>query len=68
MRFNVGDIVRIAKSSQYYGDDREWNPKDTDGAIRYIDEDDGAVVHWNNGERCWYEENDLKLRRKAVST
>ena len=63
MRFQNGDIVRIAKSSHYYNNDEYGdNPRDMDGTITDVDE---IWVKWDNGQENVYEEHDLKLRRRS---
>ena len=72
MRFQVGDIVRIAKSSEYYGTGVS-NPKDTEGKITSFDGGWGFASHeiqvdWDNGCFNNYSESDLKLRRRDSTT
>ena len=61
--FKTGDVVRIAKSSDYY-DEGDCNPINIDGVIvDFMDEDLGIIVKWSNGESnsynkrlgCWPE-------------
>lgn len=69
MRFQVDDLVRIAKDSEYYTDETR-NPKDTVGTISDIgqwgdsSEDHQIHVLWFNGHANSYRESDLKLRRR----
>ena len=68
MRFQVGDVVRIAKSSEYYSDDTN-NPKDVDGKIeRFFNgiDDHKIRVGWSNGNHNSYRESDLRLRSRTV--
>lgn len=48
--FNIGDLVQIKKTSEYYGRDDVWNPGDVAGTIIEINEDayDGYIykVKW----------------------
>ena len=61
MRFQEGDVVRIAKTSQYYNSNQSDNPRDMDGEITDV----GAIwVKWENGTENVYVESDLKLRRR----
>lgn len=63
MRFNVGDIVRIAKDGRYYGINKS-NPKDTNGYIKRIG---GYMIRvcWDNDTENAYNEHDLKLVRRG---
>lgn len=65
MRFQVGDIVRIGKESEYYECDWRDNPKDMNGVITEFYEygdDTRIMVVWDDGETNSYVELDLKLR------
>ena len=65
MRFQNGDIVRISKSSHYYGKHPTANPKDEDGKIiRVLSGSTGIRVEWDNGDSNGYSESDLRLRRR----
>ena len=67
-RFNVGDMVRIAKSSEYYGIGLTWVPEDTDGKVISASRSGSVEVDWGDDISSYYWEHDLKLRKKAVST
>ena len=67
MRFQDGDVVKIAKSSKYYGRGRH-NPKDTEGKLWVgVGETGGGFdykVTWGEGRKAWYNDNDLRLVRR----
>ena len=67
MRFQNGDIVRIAKGSPHYTSER-INPRDVDGKIIGIDDGDenphNIRVNWDNGGSNMYRESDLRLRSR----
>ena len=64
MRFQTGDIVRISKKSEWYGENTAWNPKDMEGKIKAIA---GHIrVEWDNGENNFYSERDLRLVRRPT--
>jgi len=58
--FKVGDIVRIKKSSRYYGTGYN-NPKDINGKIFKIRDDGRIRVEWDNGDINSYKTEDLEL-------
>jgi hypothetical protein len=60
----VGDKVKIAKSSFYYVDGDEANPKDTIGTITAFDKS-GILVTWENSKYNSYDEKDLELVPQA---
>ena len=64
MRFQDGDIVKIAKTSRFYGRSRN-NPKDIEGRLEVnshmIFE---YKVNWGEGKRAWYNDKDLRLVRR----
>ena len=68
-KFKVGDRVRIAESSEYYGKSKSnknsKNPKDTDGKVTELTnpdcEDYEVMVEWDNGETNIYRDSDLEL-------
>ena len=67
MRFQIGDIVKIKKSSSYYDNRALHNPKDTKGRI--IDFSDSRndldiKVKWDNDATAYYNEGDLGLVRR----
>lgn len=62
-RFEVGDFARISRDSQYYGDNTEVNPKDTNGKITRADY--SVDVRWETGRTNIYSRNDLKLYKKG---
>lgn len=62
--FKIGDIVRIAKSSDYY-DEGDCNPINIDGVItKFNNEDLGIIVKWSNGESNSYNKRDLVLAKQ----
>lgn len=66
MRFQAGDIVRIASNCVYIRNGGcDDNPKDTDGRIREINHY-VITVDWPNGEMNEYDEEDLRLRCRAA--
>jgi len=66
MRHKVGDIVKIARKSEwYYGNEDSNNPKDVTGKIFKIDSH--IRVTWDNGMDNSYLEPDLKLVRRPKS-
>lgn len=73
MKFNVGDKVRIAKTSEYYyGDSTSSNPKDIEGIVTDNDRGDGHdfpyLVTWDNGTDNSYQESDLELVNTQTTT
>jgi len=58
--FKVGDKVRIAKTSSYYGESSS-NPKDTEGKVIKIDTSGDHIyrVIWDNNVENSYRESDL---------
>lgn len=75
--FCVGDRVRIAKTSPYYGIyvfSKNSNPKDIDGTISHIpaklaSTDNMPIqVEWDNGTHNVYSSNDLQMSDEQVST
>ena len=64
MRFQDGDKVKIAKNSRFYG--LGWNnPKDKEGTLRVNQNGRWQYnVHWGEGRRAWYSDNDLRLVRR----
>ena len=64
MRFQDGDIVKIAKNSRFYGFSKN-NPKDTEGTIRVNQNGRWQYkVNWGEGRSAWYGDNDLRLVRR----
>jgi hypothetical protein len=68
--FQVGDKVRIKKSSQYYIDGDDSNPKDTQGIIEEIYSSSIRAINpinvkWDNGVINAYEKDDLELVSNA---
>lgn len=59
MEFNVGDIVRIARTSEFWEYDTQWNPRYIDGEI--YDIDSTIYVRWSNNATNAYSEEDLEL-------
>ncbi len=64
MRFQEGDIVKISKKSTWYEDDKDWNPKDTEGSVCIGLNQWRVYVTWTNGESNNYRENELRLVRR----
>ena len=65
-RFNIGDVVRISKKSEFYNDTWDSNPKDMDGTVTLNNDwEHGHQVEWDNGYNNAYDEDDLKLVRRA---
>ena len=65
MRFQTGDIVRISKKSEWYGENTAWNPKDMEGEV--MDLSGVAIrVKWINNENNFYSERDLRLVRRPT--
>lgn len=62
MRFRVNDAVRIAKNSEYYRGTSN-DPKEMDGEITLI-QHSSIQVKWENGTINYYNERDLRLRRR----
>jgi len=65
MRHRIGDIVKIAKTSQFYGRNI-YCPKDVEGKIIEINYNQISPVQvmWDNGCDCGFKENDLRLVRR----
>ena len=60
-KFEVGDIVQIAETSEYYGIDR-WNPMNVPGRVDEAGEGDlSIIVCWDNDTENSYNEEDLQL-------
>jgi hypothetical protein len=62
VKLKLGDKVKIAKTSEYYEEDRPSNPRNIAGTI--IERNKGHVwirVKWSNGEENSYREYDLVL-------
>lgn len=65
MRFQVGDIVRISKDSEFYGTCEADHPKDINGEIVRIDQwDECTRVNWLTGGWEYYQEDELRLVRR----
>lgn len=67
-KYKVGTVVRIAKTSGYYGGDEDSsNPKDIDGTITKNDRiscgDHIYWVVWTNGSSNDYRHSDLTLAK-----
>lgn len=65
MKFKIGDRVKITKTSEYWADGDNSNPKDTEGTIvriekMYSADDIPIKVAWDNGQDNWYGEVDLE--------
>ncbi len=67
MRFREGDIVKISKKSFFYGSNpMSANPMGVEGKIHKFDPTGLPIeVKWTNGEKNSYDEDDLKLVRRA---
>lgn len=69
MRFQNGDIVKISKSSEYYGMDIKYNPRDIEGEIISTDfnpeNPHNIRVKWAGGHYAQFREHDLRLVRRA---
>ena len=65
MRFQNGDIVRIARNTRWYGRGKN-NPKNTEGTIRITDGYGSYTykVNWGDGRAAYYEDRDLRLVRR----
>lgn len=60
-KFKVGDVVRIQKTSKYYGKHPTADPADKDGiVIRLKDSGFRYRVEWGDGENS-YNESDLEF-------
>ena len=67
MRFREGDIVKISKKCEYYGDHAS-NPADIKGTITLTRPDffgrHVIKVTWDNFTDNYYDEKDLRLVRR----
>ena len=73
MRFEIGDIVKIAKTCEYYGADKYYNPKDTEGEImsndgnRMVPDNPHTIrVNWDGAGDAYFREQDLRLVRRLT--
>jgi len=68
VRFQIGDTVKIAKTSMWYGESRV-NPKDTEGIITRIDPRLNITYHvevnWDTGRWSVFREEDLRLVKRS---
>lgn len=65
MRFEIGDVVRISRDSEYYGQSN-WHPAGINGVIRSIENDSHPIgIVWDNYRGGYYSEEMLKLVRKG---
>ena len=63
--FKVNDIIKITTTSEYYKDNDNSNPQNTEGKIYKIDDCDlGILVLWNNGKTNSYNSEDLELAKQ----
>jgi hypothetical protein len=63
--FKVGDIVKIATTSEYYKYNHVSNPRDVEGKIFEIyDYDLGIRVQWGNDYHNSYNSEDLELAKQ----
>ena len=64
-KYEVGTVVKIAKSSEYYREGDSSNPKDIVGTIteNNLGGDDNHLywVHWSNEKGNDYKHEDLEL-------
>ena len=69
-QFKVGDRVRIKESSEYYGYNTKFNPRDTDGVITGLKVAKyNTRVKWSNNELNWYKgDSDLELVEAGKET
>jgi hypothetical protein len=70
--FEVGDRVKIKKSSQYYVNGDDSNPKDIEGIITEIYASTVRAINpihvkWDNGITNAYEKEDLELVSKTAN-
>lgn len=70
-KFNVGDIVKIAKTSKYYNETAPtWtgNPL-CNGKIKYISMYDNMNIHviWDNKTENSYDNEDLVLAIQVLA-
>ena len=67
IRFQLDDIVKIAKTSRFYNDGCNHNPKDVEGRVTNMDEFH-ITVTWIVNDRSYddimYEDKDLRLVRR----
>lgn len=68
MPFQVGDLVRISRASEYYSRTIPNNPRDIDGRIRNLRDGGGhhIEVSWDNGHTNVYRHYDLELATPAT--
>jgi len=65
-KFNIGDKVKIAKSSKYYGEDPWHNPSDVEGTVREYG-GLGIRVQWKNAGLNSYTEADLESTKVVTA-
>jgi len=64
MRFQEGDIVKIAKTSRYYNSGGS-NVKDTEGTLKFTSESSFRYsVRWDAHRWAYYNDEDLRLVRR----
>jgi hypothetical protein len=68
--FKLGDKVKIKKSSKYYVDGDDSNPKDREGVIKKIEVSRSNPIHveWDNDYTNSYEKEDLELVSNAKTS
>jgi hypothetical protein len=66
-QFNIGDSVRIRKTSQFYNDGMLHNPPDTTGRVRRVsvqvfplESDVIVIVDWPDARSAPYRVHDLE--------
>jgi len=65
VRFQVGDTVRIAKTSKFYDYIGLDFPKDTNGEVIYLSSARPNIkVGWDSGGWEWFRESDLRLVKR----
>lgn len=66
MRFQIGDIVKIAKTSEYYDSIESSHPRDIEGVVEEIDDDEEfrINVEWTNETYNYYNEESLRLVKR----
>jgi hypothetical protein len=63
--FKVNDIVKITTTSEYYNDNDNSNPQNTEGIIYEINDCDlGILVLWNNERLNSYNSKDLVMAKQ----
>ena len=64
-RFQLGDTVKIAKTSVFYASHEPHNPINVEGRITNIDSSNLVYVTWSLAHTdVAYDDNDLRLVRR----